>query len=423
MEKYAVLGLGYVGLSLCVAVGKKHCVYGYDINTARIQQLRRCIDKNYQIDTADLMSKNITFTDKISDLASVSFYIIAVSTPALYYETPDLSPLISVVEALGPWLKKGDIIVFESTVYPGTTEEVCIPILEQLSQLSSGRDFHVGYSPERINPGDPNYRLENIPKIISAQTACALTKIKEFYLTICHEVYPVSSIKAAEAIKVLENSQRDVNIAFMNEFTQIMHALELNTFEIIEGAKTKWSFLPFKPGLVGGHCISIDPHYLAFKAKREGVYPEMLLTARHINDGITQFIIQSMLACIVKNKLNIECLDIAILGITYKENVNDIRNSLALKLIKELRKMKIEYHVHDPMNHVDTHFPLNLRLTPCLEAMNEASVVMLLVGHDDYQKMGIKKILSHFTNIKIFMDIPNLFVSEDKPTNIIYWSL
>ena len=245
-------------------------------------------------------------------------------------------------------IKKGDIIVYESTVYPGATEDVCIPIIEKISHLKCGRDFNVGYSPERINPGDQQHTLKTITKIISAQNEQTLNAVQETYASICDSVYPVSNICTAESIKILENTQRDVNIALMNEFSKIMHALNLDMHEVLEGAKTKWSFVPYKPGFVGGHCISIDPHYMAFEAKRHGVYPELILAARKINDGITKFVIQSMTKLLIKNKVNTSDVSIGIFGVSYKENVPDIRNSLALKLFKELKTYGFNCRVHDP---------------------------------------------------------------------------
>lgn len=426
METYAVVGLGYVGLGLAIAFSQHHQVYGYDISRDRIQQLLQHIDKNHDISSDALRHSKITFTHQLTDISRANFFIITVSTPAWYYTEPDLSPLISAVENIATVLKQGDTIVFESTVYPGTTEEICIPILEKISQLKSGQDFFVGYSPERINPGDRVHTLKNVPKIISGQTASALARVQKAYQSICEQVYPVSSIQTAEAIKILENTQRDINIAFMNEFTKIMHALSLNTHEIIEAAKTKWSFVPFKPGFVGGHCISIDPHYLAFKAKRMGVYPELVLTARHINDDITQFVIQSMLKLMVQNKIALQSITVGVLGISYKENVNDIRNSLALKLIKELRTyQQIKYVVHDPMNNDMTHLPMNIQLVSSLEEMQSVDIVLLLVGHDEYKKLGLIQILNICKKAVIFMDIPNLFVEtvQDVNTKLLYWCL
>ncbi len=424
MTIYAVLGLGYVGLGLAAALGKKAPTYGYDINSARINELKRHIDRNKQISSAELKKAAITYTDNIQDMALANFFMVTVSTPAQYYDTPDLKPLISAVKTLATILKKGDTVVFESTVYPGTTEEICIPLLEEISQLKNQLDFNVGYSPERINPGDNLNQLHNITKVIGAQNAKTLDKICQTYQSICEHIYPVSSIKAAEAVKILENTQRDVNIALMNEFTKIMHALGLNTHEIIEGAKTKWSFLPFKPGFVGGHCISIDPHYLAFKAKRVGVYPELILTARHVNDAMTEFVIKAMLNLMVQQKINLKKVVIGVLGLTYKENVNDIRNSLSLKLIKELKLEGFKCLMHDPIAHTTMHDGRKIDLLPSIEGMKNASLIILTVAHDYYRDIGLTQLMALCKDKPIIMDIPNLFVEEAKQhPDLVYWSL
>ncbi len=294
MRVYAIVGLGYVGLGLAVALAKKASVYGYDINKKRIEDLKNNKDANNLVSKKELMHSTIQFTSHLEQIKEATFYIVSVSTPAYYYDTPDLEPLISSVKSLAQIIKKGDVIVFESTVYPGTTEEICIPIFEKISQLKCGKDFNIGYSPERINPGDPKNTLKNITKIIAAQNKTTLNKLKETYSLICDNVYPVSNIQTAEAIKIFENTQRDINIAFMNEFTKIMHAMDLDIHEIIDGAQTKWNYIKFNPGFVGGHCISIDPHYLAFKAKRLGLAPDLILTARKVNDNMTHFVIDSM---------------------------------------------------------------------------------------------------------------------------------
>lgn len=419
MPVYAVIGLGYVGLGLAVALSEKHSVFGYDINQQRVSDLINHHD-NHQLVTDEALKKaNVQYTCHINDIKSANFYIIAVSTPAYYYETPNLEPLISAVTALGEILKPGDIVVFESTVYPGTTEEICIPILEKISHLRHGHEFNVGYSPERISPGDKQHTLKNITKIISACNEKTLQAIQTTYESICDTVHPVSSIQAAEAIKLLENTQRDVNIALMNEFVKITHALALNTHEIIEGAQTKWSFLPFKPGLVGGHCISIDPHYLAFKAKRLGVQPDLILAARKVNDGMTQFIIQSMLKLLIQHKLPTNGLKIGILGISYKENTHDLRNSLALKLIKELDEYAFKYQIHDPLNYPDT----GIHLEP-LSSLCALSVLIITVGHDYYRDIGLNALLKTTQKPCLVMDIPNLFINEaGNIPDIIYWSL
>ena len=422
MNTYAVVGLGYVGLGLAVALGRHHAVFGYDINEKRIQSLQQHIDLNKQVDTADLLSAKVTYTHDLNEIKSANFYIIAVATPAYFYEIPNLEPLMHATEHIASVIKKGDVLVFESTVYPGTTEDICIPILERVSHLKCGKDFNVGYSPERINPGDPTHTLKTITKVISAQNESTLQIIKETYESICDKVFSVSSIRTAEAVKILENTQRDVNIALMNEFTKIMHALNLDTHEIIEGAKTKWCFLPFTPGFVGGHCISIDPHYLAYEAKRYGVYPELILAARNVNDNMTQFVIQSMMKLLVKIKANIHDVTIGVFGISYKENLVDLRNSLALKLIKELREYGFNVRVHDPLSPLNKPVPQNVHLDR-FEDMNDLTVAIIAVGHDFYRDK-LEEILKQCKEPKILMDIPNLFVNLAKPNKkIIYWNL
>ena len=259
MEIYAVIGLGYVGLNLATALSKNNRVFGYDVNEQRVQELQQNIDRNKQLDTKELLNSPVSYTSHIDDIKIAHFYIVSVSTPAYFYEIPNLDPLIAATKQLALVIKKGDIIVFESTVYPGTTEDICVPILEELSTLRCGLDFNVGYSPERINPGDKVHTLKTITKIVSAQNESTLKKIHAVYETICDQVYPVSSIPVAEAAKILENTQRDVNIGLMNEYSKIMHALQIDMHEVLQAAKTKWGFVPYKPGFVGGHCISIVP--------------------------------------------------------------------------------------------------------------------------------------------------------------------
>lgn len=420
MTNFAVIGLGYVGLGLAVALSKKNSVIGYDINEKRIAALRQHIDYHQLIPSAELSSPSLIYTDKVLDIKSANFFIVSVATPAYFYESPNLKPLLGAVADLATILKKGDIVVFESTVYPGTTEFICIPELEKLSQLKNGIDFHVGYSPERINPGDTIHTLKTTTKIVAAQRPDILKVIQEAYATICDDVYPVSSIAVAEATKILENTQRDVNIALMNEFTKIMHGLNLDTHEIIEAAKTKWGFVPFKPGFVGGHCISIDPHYLAFVAKRHGVHPDLILTARKINDGMTQFVVQSMLKLMTQQKLDLKTVKIGLFGVTYKENVMDCRNSLALKLLKELCEFGFCCEIHDPI--VTEELPC-VKLMP-FDKLTELSVAIIVVGHEAYRTMGLQTIVSRCKSGGIVMDIPNLFVDDHQQfSDLLYWNL
>lgn len=424
MKKIAVVGLGYVGLGLAVALSKHYSVIGYDTSKTRIAELKENLDKNNTVTHDELVKSSVKYTDQLEDIREATFYIVAVSTPAYYYEMPNLEPLIHATQDLATVIKKGDIIVYESTVYPGTTEEVCLPILEEISQLKLGEDFNIGYSPERINPDDKVHTLKNITKVISAQNASTLDAIATVYQSICDDVYPVSNIQTAEAVKVLENTQRDVNIAFMNEFAIIMHALNLNVHEILKAAETKWSYVPFKPGLVGGHCIAVDPHYLAFKAKRVGIFPDLILVARKINDGITHFIIQELLKLLIKNQVEISKSNIGILGITYKENTPDIRNSLALKLIKELGVEGIHCQVHDPLADKsklkDKH---HIELKD-FDQLNDLNAVILVVAHTFYRETGIKRIMETMNSPLIIMDIPNLFIDEAAfYEKLHYWSL
>lgn len=423
MRRIAVVGLGYVGLGLAVALSKHFPVSGYDISAKRINQLRNHHDVNQLISAEELKQANFNIVETIADIKEADFYIITVSTPAYFYELPNLKPLISATTDVATVLKKGDIVVFESTVYPGTTEEVCLPILEKNGQLRSGKDFFLGYSPERISPNNKKHTLKNVPKIIAAQNEEALAIIQSVYQACCDGVYPVSSIKTAEAVKILENTQRDINIAFINEFTTIMHALDLNMHEILQAASSKWSFMPYKPGLVGGHCIAVDPLYLAFKAKRLGLNHDVILAARKTNDNMTHFIIQELISLLIKNNIATQQCSLGIFGITYKENVPDVRNSLALKLIKELQRDGFECLVHDPLADKEVIKEKYGITLSNFTAIDNISVALVLVGHDFYQQTGLGKIAEKMAH-PIVMDIPNLFINDvAKCVRMSYWSL
>lgn len=423
MRHIAIVGLGYVGLSLAMALRKHFPVIGYDISANRIDQLRDYYDCNQLISREDLAQSNIEFVETIEQIKQADFYIITVSTPAYYYELPNLKPLLSATTDLATVLKKGDIIVYESTVYPGTTEEVCLPILEKHSQLRSGKDFFLGYSPERISPNDTTHTLKNVPKIVAAQNQEVLAIIQSVYSVCCDTVYPVSTIKTAEAVKILENTQRDINIAFINEFATIMHAMDINMPEILQAAGTKWSFNTYKPGFVGGHCIAIDPLYLAFKAKRLGVNHDLILTARKINDNMTHFVIQELISLLIKNNIVTQPCRIGIFGITYKENIPDVRNSLALKFIKELQQDGFECLVHDPLADkelINEKYALELT---SFAAIRDIAVAIILVGHNFYRQTGLMKISEKMAK-PIIMDVPNLFTNDvAKFPGISYWSL
>ncbi len=421
MRSYAVIGLGYIGLKLAVALSKHATTYGYDINQKRIKALEQHNDTNLQLTSDELSHAPIRYTHSFDALKTADFFIMAVPTPAFFYETPCLEPLIKATEMLASIVKKNDIIVFESTVFPGVTEEICVPILEKNSHLSCGHDFHVGYSPEEINPGDKQHTLKHMTKIISAQNKPTLEIIRKTYHMICKDTHAVPNIPTAEAVKLLENIQRDVNIALMNEFSKIMHALDLNMHEIIEGAKKKWNFVSYKPGLVGGHCIAIDPHYLAFKAKRHNVWPELILSARKVNDGMPHFIIQSLLKLVVQNQLNLNHMSVGIFGISFKENSSDARNSLSLKLIKDLQALGLNCHIHDPFKHDEEKLKITLEK---FDHIKNLSVAIIAVGHDFYRDLGFEKFITCCKHKAIIMDIPNVFI-HDHPTHAdqVYWSL
>ncbi|OGV26002.1 MAG: nucleotide sugar dehydrogenase [Legionellales bacterium RIFCSPHIGHO2_12_FULL_37_14] len=420
MQTYAVVGLGYVGLELATSLAQKHKVIGFDIDKARITELKKQLDHNHLIKKSLLSAKHITYTNELADLNSATFFLISVPTPSYMHELPDLHPLELACLELAKVIKRDDIIVFESTVYPGATDDICIPILEKHSNLKQGKDFFVGYSPERINPGDKTHTLKNITKIVACADNNALKKIKACYQALCKEVYVVSSIRVAEAIKLLENTQRDVNIAFMNEFSKIMHALNINTAEVVKGAETKWSFAHYMPGFVGGHCIAIDPYYLAYKAKQHGVEPALVLTARKVNDGMVLFVVQSLLKCLIDRKIDYQDLNVGVFGITYKANVSDVRNSLSLNLIHELEEYHFNCHIHDPLYELDK--------APCklesFESMHDLSVAIIVVAHEFYQAKGFNGFLKLLKSPGIIMDIPNMFTENNNNyANIEYWAL
>ncbi|MCC5792021.1 MAG: nucleotide sugar dehydrogenase [Legionellaceae bacterium] len=425
-RSYAVVGLGYVGIELLIAIAQSgDAVIGYDTSKRRIKQLRQAHDLNGIIEKATLQDSRLVLTNEIQDIAGADFYIVTVPTPAYFYRLPDLSLVETATRELAAILKQGDIIVYESTVYPGATEEVCIPILEQQSGLHCGRDFNVGYSPERISPKDPRFSLAKVVKVIGAQNEATLQAMAALYENICQAVHRVSGIKAAEATKILENSQRDVNIAFMNEFAKIMHALHINTREVIDAAKTKCNFVDFKPGLVGGHCISVDPLYLAFKAERHGVHADVILAARRVNDDMTSFIISEMLKHLVSHRIDFQYLRVGVLGLSYKANVSDIRNSLSLKLLKELNEYQIEYMVHDPYACPDMlKHKYGIELKTYSELV-ELDVLILTVGHQFYLDHGIQVLRKKLKTPALMMDIPAVFTGEPALTaqQLTYWTL
>lgn len=424
MKTIAIAGLGYVGLELAVSLSNSYHVIGYDILESRVNELKDHYDRNNLVSKERLSNSSIVLTTKVEDIRQATVFIVTVSTPAWYYLIPDLQPLIKSAEELAKLLKKGDLIVFESTVYPGTVDEVLTPILEKNSSLRAGQDFYIGYSPERINPNDKQHTLQNIPKVISGQNETALALVKEVYSACCTTLHPVSNIKTAEAVKILENTQRDVNIALMNEFTQIMHAMTIDMHEVLNAAKTKWSFVPFKPGFVGGHCIAVDPLYLAFKAKQEAIDCDLTLAARKINDNLTLFVMQSLIKIMLTNHMSPDQCEIGIFGITYKENTPDFRNSLALKMIKEMKKYGFRMRINDPLadpKKIQEKYHINLE---DFSNITNLSVAIIVNAHNEYIEEGLGSFTKKFNGIPFIMDIPNMFADEARHNkNLVYWNL
>jgi len=347
-DKVAVVGLGYVGLPLAVHLSRHFSVTGFDLKSERIAELKSGRDRTLEVSEDELKAAKITFSSDPAVLSACRLIIIAVPTPIDEYRIPDLSPLRRASEITGRHMVKGSCVVYESTVYPGVTEEVCLPILTAESGLSFGTDFTVGYSPERINPGDKAHSLDKIKKVVSGSDADTLRLLEQVYgRVVSAGIHPVSSIRVAEAAKVIENTQRDLNIALMNELAMIFDKMGIDTTEVLEAAATKWNFLPFKPGLVGGHCIGVDPYYLTFKSESLGYHPEMILAGRRINDSMGRYVAQRAVKLLFKSNKHVAGAKIAVLGITFKEDVPDLRNTKVVDLIRELKEYGIEVRVHD----------------------------------------------------------------------------
>lgn len=393
MEKIGIIGLGYVGLPLAVEFGKTMEVIGFDISQPRIKELKKFIDRTLEVDTDELKrAQHLSFSSTPADLKSANYFIVTVPTPVDEFHVPDLRPLQSASKTVGSVLKKGDVVIYESTVYPGCTEEVCVPILEKESGLKFNRDFFAGYSPERINPGDKQHRLPNIKKITSGSTPEIAEKVDQLYKKIITAgTHRASSLKVAEAAKVIENSQRDLNIAFVNELALIFQKIGIDTHEVLEAASTKWNFLPFKPGLVGGHCIGVDPYYLTYKAESLGYHPEVILSGRRINDNMSVYIANEVIKLMAKNKLPIHEGKILVLGLTFKENCPDIRNSKVVNVIRELSGFGASVDVYDP--HADTEevkHEYNLTLIKTLEKKYHG--IVLAVSHKEFASLDWKNL-------------------------------
>ncbi len=388
MDKIGVIGLGYVGLPLAVEFGKVMDVVGFDINQERIVELKRFFDRTKEVESEELkLSTKLSYSFDLNDLKTVNYFIVTVPTPVDEFKKPELKPLISASETVGKVLKKNDIVIYESTVYPGCTEEVCVPVLEKVSGLKFNVDFFCGYSPERINPGDKLHRVTTIKKVTSGSTPEVADKVDQLYRKIIIAgTHKASSIKVAEAAKVIENSQRDINIAFVNELALIFERIGIDTHEVLEAAGTKWNFLPFKPGLVGGHCIGVDPYYLTHKAESLGYHPEVILSGRKINDNMGVHIANSVIKLMAQNELPINRADVLVLGITFKENCPDIRNSKVVDVIKEFQSFKTNVDVYDPQAAPqEVQHEYGLSLIPNISKKYHA--VVLAVSHNEFKTL------------------------------------
>ena len=406
--KLGIIGLGYVGLPLAVEFGKIMDVVGFDINKTRIEELERGDDRTLEVDKQELKeASRLSFTSELADLEAVDTYIVTVPTPIDQYKTPDLTPLKKASETVGKVLSKGNIVIYESTVFPGCTEEVCIPILEKVSGLVYNQDFYCGYSPERINPGDKEHRLSTIKKVTSGSTPEIAKKINDLYgQIITAGTHLASSIKVAEAAKVIENAQRDLNIAFVNELAMIFDKMDIDTHEVLEAAGTKWNFLPFKPGLVGGHCIGVDPYYLTYTAESLGYHPQVILSGRRINDDMGLYVASKVIKLMTKKNNPINNSNILVLGVTFKEDCPDIRNSRVIDVIRELQSFGSNVDVYDPQaDHDEVKHEYGIGLINEPDKIYNA--VVLAVGHRDFKNLDLSKITDESTaiyDIKGFFD-------------------
>ncbi len=431
-EKYlSIIGLGYVGMPIAVAFAKKGIkVIGFDLNKSKIELYKKGIDPTNEVGDETIAKTTVDFTYDETRLKEASFHIVAVPTPVNTDHTPDLTPVISASEIVGRNLKKDSIVVYESTVYPGVTEDVCIPILEKQSGLICGVDFKVGYSPERINPGDKLHRLENIKKIVSGIDEESLNEIKNIYdIVIEVGTYPVSNIKTAEAVKVVENSQRDINIAFMNELAMVFDRMGIDTNEVVDGMNTKWNALGFRPGLVGGHCIGVDPYYFTYEAEKLGYHSQIILNGRMVNDSMGKYIAESAIKQMIKVGQAPKKSKVVILGLTFKENCPDTRNSKVGDIIKTLNEYGIEPTVVDPWaSERDAEVEYGVTLTE-LDKVNNADCIIISVAHNEFKTLGIKKIKGLYNNTiddnqKVLIDVKGLYsINELEISGLSYWRL
>ncbi|MEZ5039015.1 MAG: nucleotide sugar dehydrogenase [Saprospiraceae bacterium] len=421
-QKISVTGLGYVGLPLALVLAKKFSVIGFDISEERVALMKQGIDPSKELESEAFLDKDIVFTHRYEDLSAAHFHIIAVPTPVSEQKVPDLGPVLSASKTIGKILKKGDYVVYESTVYPGCTEEDCVPVLEKMSGLSYGKDFSVGYSPERINPGDKEHTVEKILKIVSGNNAESLEEIAKVYgEVITAGVYKAAAINVAEAAKVIENTQRDLNIALMNELAVIFDRMNIDTKAVLEAAGTKWNFLKFSPGLVGGHCIGVDPYYLLHKANQLGYSAQVITSGRRINDEMPDFIAKRLVQLLIKEGKNPSACKVLVKGITFKENVADIRNSKVVDLVKELMRYSVNVHLTDPYaspNEVAHEY----KLTMVDQLSDNYDAVVVAVSHKEYKDLDLAYFKSIMNSKPVLIDLKSMY-DYPEDNGMVYWRL
>jgi len=413
--RIAIIGLGYVGLPLAVTFGRQRQTVGFDINQRRIAELKSGKDHTREVDSVELhQAKHLSFSADPHDLANCNVFIATVPTPIDEHKRPDLTPLIKASETIGKVLKKGDVVIYESTVYPGATEEECVPVLERLSGLKFNQDFYAGYSPERINPGDKEHRLPTILKVTSGSTPEAAEFVDALYRTIVTAgTYRASSIRVAEAAKVIENTQRDVNIALINELALIFGRLGLDTEEVLRAAGTKWNFLPFRPGLVGGHCIGVDPYYLTHKCQAIGYHPEVILAGRRINDNMGFYVANSVVRLMLQKRIHVAGARVLVLGLTFKENCPDVRNTRVVDIVRELGSYEAEVDVYDPWVKAD-EAAHEYGITPVAQVNpGTYDAIVLAVAHDEFRRMGVQAVRALGKPMHVLYDVKHLFKAAE----------
>lgn len=424
-EKLAVVGLGYVGMPLAVAFAKKIDVIGFDINSKKIEEYKNGNDVTNEVGDKALLETKVRFTSNENELKEAKFFVVAVPTPVKADTTPDLTPVIGASEVIGRNLEKGSIVVFESTVYPGVTEEICVPILEKQSGLKCGQDFKIGYSPERINPGDKVNTIEKITKIVSGMDEETLEQVAKTYeLIIEAGVHKAPTIKVAEAAKVIENSQRDINIAFMNELSMIFNKMGINTMDVIDAASTKWNFIKFYPGLVGGHCIGVDPYYLTYRASQLGFDSQVVAAGRRINDNMPKFVVENLIKTLIRNDKIVRKCKIGVLGLTFKENCPDVRNSKVVNIVEELKEYGIEVVAIDPVADINELSDIYGIKTNKYDDLNNLDAIIIAVRHNEFIEISLNDLIMKFkkNSTPIIFDLKSIYNKEDI-SDIEYWSL